>query len=1283
MYRIQIASILIVFFVIAAGCVQPVQQLGCCLKGNATNTTGGGCVLYNMSDYQEYNYIDQTHSCDDSSQNTTGQCNVTIGSQTQLIPICTETQFQKCISGDCIAMACGDFAYNPRIGPGFSSVEDATGNIPPNLEDENQVANFYKARCKYLPMDERFKQIMKNAKAQVNVFRFGIGSSFDEYEQYKDYFPISDKFCGRNPPSSLMVDRYQNYLTSDLTAYNPVREITINCLSEMAYGAERSPFSFEETNATVRSLSAGIDDFSPLNPDQRGYKLAYKATVNFENATIGGSLLSQRVDFSKSLDTSFYKKYLYSINANQMYGLDGSDPAKGTFECNAEGNDCYSGNCDTSKYSRGTMFSTTTPGFTPREAATDCFKAKDSSGKERIVCAPTKNIVPDGTSPGIVSIEDVPVEYASAHFETPNNGRSDDWFFADARATVASLPILDSSSTASYHWMRIQRGDGASYNIGPTLTSENIPIPVLGATVNGPPAGGAMFFGKLNDSPMIYTWADTSSGTEIIRRDVVIGYALASSEAEFNNMYLARECRLGPNDYKMIEIDDPDGTVWGDLVAQFKPYINDRFNSMKTSGDGCGAYADMGDLIMSSLPWVLSYNKENGNSDEDARSATYLTSTIAQTLRDRNILDQPMVTTQSETVCAMKSNRMVPYGDDEREWMPDPDDWRTRYNVYYSKKIFLILYTPGTNMIGSAGGCAIDNETYLPIIRTYGWCESCSQATLAYQKLTAANPYQPAYITTPQNPTTANNRESLCTNTPFAISTSRTDSSGMLTYDTTWVPNIFCENNRVADIKDFNGQILANGTPRTSPNAATIKQRLGTYMKQGVMPVLDLTDSSNWNLTYQNGTVSDGIFTTPVYSNYSRYDFESLFGSMGTLVVIVDNVSGTANAQKVSQIINRSALLKQKCYGCLSAIHINNPANESEFRTSIDSVLTNPIANFNIDLITYDYQISTHDPQFSSISDPQLRSQTITNQITEISRTALLARRKSTMLVGLNLGNGGSMWNNRSNDEILFGTILGNENKLVTAGLIGIIYSPVRANASSSNGIINVENNLGIANDKFCALEKGVERLSSQSEISVFSKIASVNQVNCTQMTEIERSLRLGTTVDPMLCDNGVRCTLQLGIRAENAKCPDNTIVDLAAPSATIGEGGIINPSIEHTCRLCNETSGSYTCTYDYSNGTTSTITGRINTLSSDTQMEIIAGLPKPNKCCLEDQSGIRYSYGQKTQQASSSRPIVYPKDGNPNTDCGFGSAADIAQIGNFCGIRLPVADYKINCTVS
>jgi pectin methylesterase-like acyl-CoA thioesterase len=81
--------------------------------------------------------------------------------------------------------------------------------------------------------------------------------------------------------------------------------------------------------------------------------------------------------------------------------------------------------------------------------------------------------------------------------------------------------------------------------------------------------------------------------------------------------------------------------------------------------------------------------------------------------------------------------------------------------------------------------------------------------------------------------------------------------------------------------------------------------------------------------------------------------------------------------------------------------------------------------------------------------------------------------------------------------------------------------------------------------------------------------------------------------------------------------------------------------------------------------------------------MEIIAGLPKPNKCCLEDQSGIRYSYGQKTQQASSSRPIVYPKDGNPNTDCGFGSAADIAQIGNFCGIRLPVADYKINCTVS
>ena len=100
--RLLIIAALALILVVA-GCVTPVQKLGCCLKVNATSATNPGCVLYNTSDYQEYDeYFDNTVDC----QNQTG-CNVSIGGDYHMIPICTEADLVPCVNQDCTAMVCG------------------------------------------------------------------------------------------------------------------------------------------------------------------------------------------------------------------------------------------------------------------------------------------------------------------------------------------------------------------------------------------------------------------------------------------------------------------------------------------------------------------------------------------------------------------------------------------------------------------------------------------------------------------------------------------------------------------------------------------------------------------------------------------------------------------------------------------------------------------------------------------------------------------------------------------------------------------------------------------------------------------------------------------------------------------------------------------------------------------------------------------------------------------------------------------------------------------------
>jgi hypothetical protein len=179
MKRVIFAVLIAVLIV--AGCVKPIEKLGCCLKDNISD----GCVLYNLTTLVPNDFAYSVDSCDDDAKNTSGHCNVSIGTEWRLIPICSQDDLVPCIDPGCTAMLCGDFEYSPTIAPGITSTEKAGEEaLPTNLGDE-EAMNFYKAQCRFLPMDAKLRQVMSNSRSQINVFRMGVGESFDTFDQYR------------------------------------------------------------------------------------------------------------------------------------------------------------------------------------------------------------------------------------------------------------------------------------------------------------------------------------------------------------------------------------------------------------------------------------------------------------------------------------------------------------------------------------------------------------------------------------------------------------------------------------------------------------------------------------------------------------------------------------------------------------------------------------------------------------------------------------------------------------------------------------------------------------------------------------------------------------------------------------------------------------------------------------------------------------------------------------------------------------------------------------------
>ncbi|MBN1170410.1 hypothetical protein JXA56_05265 [Candidatus Micrarchaeota archaeon] len=1405
---------LIVLVVLVAGCISPVQKLGCCIAENAED----GCILYNTTTFETQDYTAQTNGpCNDNASGTLGHCNVTIDGRAYLIPFCTDDQFVECINSNCTAMVCGDFQYRPRIAPSFTSIEDSAGDVPPGEED-SAAQNFYHAQCRFLPMDASLRQIMKNSKSQINVFRMGVGGSFDEFDQYRYFFPMSDMFCSINPEGT--VDRYMNYLSwqsGNANEFDP-SQITSNCIDDDNISG---PFSFSEENETRDSTHVRVGNFEydTVLPDESNYKFAHYAIVDlwsdyhssnngyysYGDPFIGGVY--------KKIDAYFYRKELAIAHQGTILAQEGATRAP--FECSFTSYDCYSGTCGTEVWNRGMMIEKSDSPV-PVEIQTDCNRMEDENGQTRVVCAPTKGVViHEGWAP---TVNYGQVEIAPARMQTDpgysglytysslaSNMESllEDWNEFSRQEAVAigrDRTVRWSLDTVTfYSEERSECEDYESGGSGTVLCSN------ISQDYRHPPIGGITFFGKVGgnaitmpDGSVIigyslvrpedfhsmyfvencdisfnssnpyennrfmfdletnacqsycnqrltystgcignYNTGDYYYGSESECNDAhrvdwiqrcLDGYAYSTAEArqecgegigiidyscfqtrmemrdanpvcenyydEFDefvaectdqcldfcenvNQELCEDfCQDGmfgrPGDvvlcftpeecaemavtmptcnipgedplnakitdsFYRIDFEEPGDDVWQTMMRIFRPYFEDRVkNGIMASnfGDGCGEWLSKDDAIISSIPWIVNYKKYINLDGSILMNDVYLSSTSAQAIRERNLFGRSTANSSGTSSCELRSSTLHPltlaFGDSVYQY----------HDIAYSKNIYLIKYQPGSERIGR---CAIDDTTYMPVVNTYGWCEPCTESTLAYQGISAEDRvYMPAYTANVEDDE-YDELQTICElKYDYGYS-----GGGVAVTD-----NVSCFNAHITDINDYKESIGGIGSPRTIPEASILKERMGSYMKSGVLPVLDLTNETNWNIENPDATGGFSLWWFNVdfgsENEYLEYDFERLVGSMGAAIIIVDTIDEPPDASRTLDILERTAIVREKCFGCMAAVQVNDALSADEFREMILPLLEHPSGQLNIDLITFNYEVSAH----TEITT----AEGIVEDIEEYGRTALTTpspgRGKPTMIVGFNIRDDDSRWSYSH----LFSTIVTSQDNMIRAGVTGIIYSPVRQTGQES--LVGIEGGVGVKKDeKFCAMQSALQRMSQSPPTAVFTKIVAQEDITCQRCSSLE--ITLGEC--DRTCDDGSQCTMPDGATDSHYKCQDNTV--------------------SMNCPLCTELPGNYNCIIRYANGSQNSISGAMSQIDSDIWMDVIGGMEAPYRCCLEDSLGIKYSYYKESLQGAINKPVVFPKLGDPNVDCGMGDSSDLSKLSNFCNINnVPITDYDIEC---
>ncbi|VVB99926.1 Uncharacterised protein [uncultured archaeon] len=131
-------------------------------------------------------------------------------------PICADAAPASCVNGRCTAMMCGYTDFKPSV-PLASQDWDTGTSDPSAVTSQSELTNLPSINlqgtaCMFSPMNQKLYNQVKQSRGQlwVNSFRFGVGASFSDFEQARNFFPATDLLCTSSPIGTK--DRFTTYV---------------------------------------------------------------------------------------------------------------------------------------------------------------------------------------------------------------------------------------------------------------------------------------------------------------------------------------------------------------------------------------------------------------------------------------------------------------------------------------------------------------------------------------------------------------------------------------------------------------------------------------------------------------------------------------------------------------------------------------------------------------------------------------------------------------------------------------------------------------------------------------------------------------------------------------------------------------------------------------------------------------------------------------------------------------------------------------------------------------
>lgn len=378
--------------------------------------------------------------------------------------------------------------------------------------------------------------------------------------------------------------------------------------------------------------------------------------------------------------------------------------------------------------------------------------------------------------------------------------------------------------------------------------------------------------------------------------------------------------------------------------------------------------------------------------------------------------------------------------------------------------------------------------------------------------------------------------------------------------------------------------------------------------------------------------------------------------SASVVIIATDNMS-------VEEIGERAKLVRDpaNCPNCLAALYVTNTNIENLDRifgcTTGEQgcrISPNDVWKY-IDVIAYDFKVN-------DVTGPDRKASILENS-TAISRMFLKRYGKPSFQYNFVIDDNANDWQIYNDTFSTMKYLLSNETDLVNSGMFAMFYKKwYRDDSEGLTSSLNGTRPPTLKDEKFCALERAINLyLNPIRRKTVYNMVKVVNitdpQANCVPCTTTEKLLGKCD----MVCENGNECKLPEGADEADYRCPTNVGIE--------------------PCSLCSETTGSLLCNFTSPEGEVNQSTFEIKTLNDD-YGDIIASIPKEKRCCLyysnnQTNESYYYTYSKNVNEGLLTIPVRYPRSGNEMLDCGLSKDSY-----EFCGVKLPIKNYKVECTV-